>query len=70
MSLKGSVWVDHGSHGDRHERDATLLAGELKAFLNGTAGVEFRPFEGDDARYAHIKMVLGRLAGKAYRIRP
>ncbi|MGH8575946.1 MAG: hypothetical protein ACREXJ_03365 [Gammaproteobacteria bacterium] len=47
-----------------------MLAGELKAFLNGTAGVEFRPFEGDDARYAHIKMVLGRLAGKAYRIRP
>ncbi len=35
---------------------------QLKAFLDGTAGVQFRPFEGDDARYAHIKVVLGRLA--------
>ena len=35
---------------------------QLKAFLDGTAGVRFRPFEGDDGRYAHIKMVLGRLA--------
>ena len=35
---------------------------QLKAFLDGTTGVQFRPFEGDEACYAHIKMVLGRLA--------
>jgi len=28
MSLNGSRWVDHGSHGDRHERDATVRASE------------------------------------------
>jgi len=35
---------------------------QLQAFLDGTAGVQFRPFEGDDGRYVHIKVVLGRLA--------
>jgi len=33
MSLKGSVWVDHGSQGDRHERNATLLARAAQGFF-------------------------------------
>jgi hypothetical protein len=33
---------------------------QLQAFLDGTAEVQFLPFEGDDARYAHIAAVLRR----------
>ena len=36
MSLNGSRWVDHGSHGDRHERDATVRAGAAQGFSGGT----------------------------------
>ena len=38
MSRKGSVWVDHGSHGDRHERDATLRAGATQGVSAGYGG--------------------------------
>ena len=62
MSLKGSVWVDHGTMMiDMNER-RLCSPEQLQAFLDGTAGVQFRPFEGDDGRYVHIKVVLGRLA--------
>src|ERR671914_694422 len=48
MSLRGSVWVDHERHGDRHERDATVYAGADQAFLEGTAEVGFQPIGGDE----------------------
>ena len=38
MSLNGSRWVDHGSHGDRHERDATVRAGAAQGFSGGDGG--------------------------------
>lgn len=33
---------------------------QLQAFLDGTAQVQFLPFEGDDTRYAHIEAALRR----------
>jgi hypothetical protein len=38
MSLNGSRWVDHGSHGDRHERDASVRAGAAQGFSGGDGG--------------------------------
>ena len=38
MSLNGSGWVDHGSHGDRHERDATVRARAAQGLPGGDGG--------------------------------
>jgi hypothetical protein len=38
MSLNGSGWVDHGSHGDRHERDASVRALAAQGFSGGDGG--------------------------------
>ena len=43
MSLNGSGWVDHGSHGDRHERDASVRTLAAQGFSGGDGGVRFRP---------------------------
>ena len=60
MSLNGSRWVDHGSHGDRHERDASVRAGAAQGL--GTGEIRFKSVGDDEGRYSHIQAVLKRFA--------
>ena len=58
--MEGSVWVAHGSWGDRYEQNATLLAGAGGFSLCGTGGGSRSVVRGRQRGYADTKVVLGR----------
>jgi hypothetical protein len=60
MSLQGSVWVNHGSHNDRHERDVTLRAGAAQGVSGGYWGGRVSALRENDARNAHSQAALKR----------